>query len=520
MALILGLDFGNYYAQLCCIVGMDERTRRGGTCYDLQDPNSPNPNGIPNVFYYSSSRYNGQELFGHQAERARPVENARRYMKRNLGATTVVDGKEFNYDDIIVKMVEYDVRLADRQLRAERGESTNLVSLAYPASYHNGRIMRLKELVERATLEDGTHLKVIGTIQEPAAAALDYAAEHPGTGDSLVVWVYDYGGGTFDASVVEAYPNGRRIGGKEVYYNVRWTNGLENVGGRECDKVMYNLFCQKAGFTPKGATADRWMNMAEACKRELSYSNVCEPELMTPDGEYLDITITLEEYERALRPLIQRTIDLLKKAHADPSIPKPDRIVLTGGASQMPIVRKMLEENFRQYRDRIVFHRPSKAIAYGAARFGTDEQDTDPTTPTGPVIQRTTHDIGVAYLRGAEKTRYVYTFIPAGTVIPFTSKEEPSWTVNDDVTRSRFVVYEANCANPVDTQIDRDYHEIIRVVYDHGRKVPKGKESRTQLTLDKNNILHISVTDPDAPNKPALKNSCEYKNLATKESNV
>ena len=139
---------------------------------------------------------------------ATPLENRLRYLKRHLGETVTIEDRKIAYDDAITAVVQHCIRSANRQLHVGWQLSTNLVSLSYPATYLGSQREHLIRLVERATLEDGTHLKVIGTIAEPAAAALDYLAEHAKTDRETVVLTYDLGGGTFDLALVAAYPNG------------------------------------------------------------------------------------------------------------------------------------------------------------------------------------------------------------------------------------------------------------------------------------------------------------------------
>lgn len=515
---IIGLDFGNYYSQVCCVDNMDPKTRRGGLYLNLLDPTSPNPNGIPSAFFYSSRRNGGKPMYGREAEVARPVSNCVRYMKRHLGETKTLDGKVFSYDEMITGMVQHIVRQANIQLHRETQKTTNLVALAYPASFLSSRRARLVELVEKATLEDGTHIKVCGTIQEPAAAALDYLAEHPGRTERTVVLAYDLGAGTFDVSIVEAFPDGQRTPSGDIfYYDVHSTDGIANLGGAEFDQVMYELIVRKAGFKPEGSHVDTIRATAEVAKRELTTSQEVYPDVINPQtGDFCDITITRQEFEEKARPLVQKTVDMVRNMMASNPAYKPDLILLTGGASQMPIVRAMMEQAFPEYRGRITAHRPSKAIAYGAARYGTVEADIDVgTRRSGPVRQRTTFDIGVRYLHNKDdENGYIDTFIPQNTELPFTSQISESWTLVP--TRySLFSVFEAIRKDPDREQVARDYRQVFAVTYDHGREVPVGTKSHTRLILDENNILHIEITDPSDPSKPPLKSKREFKSLST-----
>ena len=515
---IIGLDFGNFYSQVCCVLNMDPETRRGGLYLNLLDTSSTNANGIPSAFFYSSRRNGGNPMYGREAEMARPASNCVRYMKRHLGENRTLDGRTFAYDDMITGMVQHIVRQANVQLHHETQKTTNLVALAYPASFLSSRRTRLVELVEAATLEDGTHLKVCGTIQEPAAAALDYLAEHPSRTQRTVVLAYDLGAGTFDASIVEAFPNGQTTtSGKTFYYDVHSTDGIADLGGAEFDQLMYDLIVQKAGFKPSGSHIDTIRNTAEIFKRELTNAREVYPDVINPiTGEYCDVVITREEFDKLARPLVQKTVNMVRDMINSNPAYKPDLILLTGGASQMPIVRTMMEEAFPDYKGRITSHRPGKAIAYGAARYGTKEENEDVGGGnSAPVRQRTTFDIGIRYLHHKDdKKGYITTLIPQNTELPFTSEISESWTLVK--TRySLFSVFEAIRKDPDREEVARDYRPVFAVTYDHGVEVPPHTTSHTRLILDENNILHIEVTDPSDPSKPPLKSKREFKSLST-----
>ena len=230
---IIGIDFGNYNTFPCFISDFDPGTRMGGTVHDLLP--SGLQDGIPSVFYYSKKV---GVLCGEEAvrTRARPVSNRIRNLKRHLGDSITLDDRTISYGEAITSVIQHCVRRANEQLHAGWQMTTNQISLSYPASYTSAQLQRLIELAEQATLADGTPVKVVGTIREPAAAALDYLAEHAQTKEETTVLTYDLGGGTFDLALVAAYPGGRenREGGI-YYYDTIAHGGLSNVGGTEFD---------------------------------------------------------------------------------------------------------------------------------------------------------------------------------------------------------------------------------------------------------------------------------------------
>lgn len=484
---VIGCDFGNYYFQAMVIQNIDARTLRGGVQLNLCDPTSPDPNGTPSAFFYSSKRNNGHPVCGYAATRQSPRSNIVRYLKRNMTGSITLDDRTFTYAEMITQTIQHCIREANRQLRAQLQTTSNEIRLAYPASFDARQRKYLISLVEKATLEDGRPIKVVGTITEPAAAALDYLAEHPSAKPETCVMAYDLGAGTFDLSVVEAFPGGRKDAeGSTYYYDVRWTDALSNLGGLEFDKVIRDIMIRKLGYTPKGNQADLLMQVAEWTKRELTVQDIAYPPFFDAD-----IEITIEEFNYAARPLVMKTIELVKMALASKEIPSPDLILLTGGASQMRIVRELMEREIPQYRGRIVSHRPSQAIACGAARYAIVEKNNDITH----LQQRTTLDLGIMFWDPDKEEYFINTMIKQGTPIPCESELITCSTAENQ----RYVemgVYEARKACPDIRKPDIDYENVMPHEYDFGSVVSSGTEVHAKMMIDSKNVLSLKVWEP------------------------
>lgn len=509
---VIGLDFGNYNSFTCYISDFDEGTKMGGIVHDLL-PGGLN-DGIPSVFFYSK---NTGILCGEDAVRgrAKPVKNRTRYLKRHLGENLVLDDKTISYDTAITEVIQHCVRRANEQLKKGWQITTNLVSLSYPATYTFAQRQRLIELAERATLSDGTKVKVYGTIAEPAAAALDYLSEFAKTTKDSTILVYDLGGGTFDLALVSAYPNGRKnSSGNLYYYDIINTRGLAKVGGTEFDEIMFNLLAGKLNVSLKPAHKESLRALAETTKIDLSTDSYAEPELFYND-DYLSVKVTRAEFEAASKELLMKTVKATQEILSSHPNQQPEYILLTGGASQMPMVLRELENALPKFKGRIKDFRPSRAIAYGAARFGTSEANTDPVKKGSVVQQRTMYDLGIRFYNSADDQKgYISTYIPAGTPIPFNGKYKISWTLLERQRYSEFGVYEAKKEKPNGENVSGDYTEIMSVTIDHEVEVPKGTKSETRLVVDKLGMLTIEAREVDKPGKPPIKNTIELKNLS------
>ena len=510
---VIGLDFGNYNSFTCYISNFNEGTKMGGIVYDLVPPELKN--GIPSVFFHSKKI---GTLCGEDAvrNRAKPVENRKRYLKRHLGDTMTLDdgNTTISYDVAITEVIQHCVRKANEQLKSRFQVTTNLISLSYPASYTFAQRQRLIELAEKATLTDGTKVKVYGTIAEPAAAALDYLAESSKSTKETTVLVYDLGGGTFDLALVSAYPAGKRnSSGDLYYYDVIDKGGLANVGGTDFDKKMYDLLVEKINVPLKPIHKNTLRDQVEDVKIDLSSDEYAEVRLVYNE-EYLPVQVTRSEFENASKDLLMKTINATKEILDNHPNQQPEFILLTGGASKMPMVKKELEAQIPNFKGKIKYFRPSQAIAYGAARFGTSEANTDPVRKTSIVQQRTTYDLGIRLYRYNSDEVFVSTYIKAGTPIPYTGDYDMSVTRLEKQRYSTFSVYEAIKAHPDENKVNEDYREIMSVELDHEIDVPKGTKCESRLMVDKLGILTIEARDVDKPGKPPIKKNYKLKNLS------
>ena len=507
MAYVIAMDLGNVNIFTSYIQEMDEKTKRGGQMYDLIDDRTPS--GIPSVYFYSKKV---GSLVGNAAQtgRAVPLVNRRDLLKRNLGKTFECDGKTISYDDALKEVVEYAVRYANKILHQQTMQTTNLISLAYPAVFHYNERKSIVDIVESATLEDGRNLEVVGTIAEPAAAALDYLSSY--ADKDTKVLVFDLGGGTFDLALVEAFPEGRHYENGDVYYYDCLAVDGERIGGADFRDKMFDILCKKMENTPKGQAYVQAVNEAEKLKKELSEFEEVTPGLMNPQtGDFYDFTVTREEFEKETKGLLNITVKRVKAMLENNNIPKPDIILLTGGASQMPMIKKALEENFPEYKGKIESHRPQKAISYGAARFGVKEHNTDVKSIAQPqasnsVLKRTMYDYGTSCQKASTGKLAIATIISASTPIPFTSEYRSFGTAvkTDSVT---FDIWEAKHQNP-DCDNLNDYVKVADVNLRLGRIVPAYTRVECRMIADENNVLHLEAYDPQNPDK---KVHCEYQ---------
>jgi len=227
-------------------------------------------------------------------------------------------------------------------------------------------------------------LKVQRLLAEPTAAAISYGMTMK-TGESKVILVYDFGGGTFDLSIlvisdndfIEAVTGGDRwLGGDNIDKIIKQYiyNEFKKENGFSIDELLKDMPPSKRGnfiATFRKEIEDAKIQLSTTQSADIQISNILE----NRDGDYIDIDISLtrETFESLIRPLITRTIqltdDLLERSGYP--IETIDHILLVGGSSCIPLVKKMLSFKFGKNKV-LSSERPMLAIAEGAAILAHD----------------------------------------------------------------------------------------------------------------------------------------------------
>src|SRR5438105_3888593 len=199
-------------------------------------------------------------------------------------------------------------------------------------------------------------LEVLRIINEPTAASLAYGLDKRNRG---TIAVYDLGGGTFDISILRV---------EDGVFQVLSTNGDTHLGGDDIDRLLVEIVLEQTG--QKELAAIETIRRA-AIQAKWDLSDVEETEIrIEPSGAVpagYRKRITRAEFERLIRPLIDRTLDPCRQALADAGLEAKDidEAVLVGGSTRIPLVRQVVEELFgREPHSEL---NPDEVVALGAA---------------------------------------------------------------------------------------------------------------------------------------------------------
>jgi len=248
------------------------------------------------------------------------------------------------------------MRVHDLACRSLGGENIQRAVITVPAYFDDTQRQATRDAARLAGID------VLRIINEPTAASLAYGLDQRSAGK---VAVYDLGGGTFDVSILSI---------EEGTFNVLSTNGDTHLGGDDFDRALSRLVLEPlAEEVSPEELADPALQQAarlaaEKCKVELSRHPEAELHLILPaSGVNLRRTVTREDFERLVEPLVQRTLDSCRRALADAQLEPADiaEVVLVGGSTRMPIVRSAVETFFNRLPHTEL--NPDEVVALGAA---------------------------------------------------------------------------------------------------------------------------------------------------------
>ena len=314
-------------------------------------------NYFPSVVAFTKE---GERLVGEPAKRqaVTNTEGTVHRIKRKMGTGEKVNirGKKYSPEQISAFILQKIKKDAEEFLG---GKVTEAV-ITVPAYFDDDQRQATKDAGKIAGLE------VKRIINEPTAASLAYGLEKKG--DHKIA-VYDFGGGTFDITLME-------VG--EGVFEVLSTNGDTELGGSDMDQALVDFLAEDfkkeydVDLRKDPKSLQRLLEAAETAKMELSSTKQTEinlPYITVIDNEpkHLEKKLTRAKFEEIISKIVDKTEKPCKQALKDAKL-KPsdiDHIVLVGGTTRIPYVKKKVEEIFGSPPKRDVD--PMECVAIGAA---------------------------------------------------------------------------------------------------------------------------------------------------------
>ncbi len=373
MGKIIGIDLGTTNS---CVSVME-----GGEAKVI--PNEEGGRTTPSVVAFTKS---GERLVGQVAKRQaitnpeNTIYSVKRFMGRRSnevndemkmvpykveakGDGVVIDaqGKQYTPPEISAMILQKLKKAAEDYL----GQNVTEAVITVPAYFNDSQRQATKDAGKIAGLD------VKRIVNEPTAAALAYGLDKKK--DETIV-VYDFGGGTFDVSVLE-------VGDGVI--EVKATNGDTHLGGDNLDQKLVDWlideFRKQEGLDLRGKgnemALQRLKDAAERAKIELSTTMETEINLpfITADAsgpKHLVVKLTRAKFESLVEDLLQKSVGPCKQAMKDAGIDasKVDEVVLVGGQTRMPRIQAIVKELFGKEPNKGV--NPDEVVAIGAAVQG------------------------------------------------------------------------------------------------------------------------------------------------------
>ncbi|XP_071504546.1 heat shock 70 kDa protein IV-like [Diadema antillarum] len=326
-------------------------------------------------------------------------------------------------------------------------------------------------------------LNVLRIINEPTAAALAYGLDKRVEGEQRVL-IFDLGGGTFDVSILSI---------DDDIFEVMSTAGDTHLGGEDFNNRLVSYLSQefkrkhKKDLTNNPQAIQRLRTVAERAKRTLSagpHGSIEEDSLF--EGVDFYTRITRARFEDLCSDLFRKCLDPVERAITDANINKRDidTVVLVGGSTRIPKVRRLLQE-FLDGKDLNKSIHPDEAVAYGAAiQAAILSGDRSAEIQDVVLVDVTPLSVGIE-VEGFEMS----TVIKRNTTIPTVATKSYK-TVSDNQTRLRVQVYEGERAH---TKYNNRLGEFMLTGIP---PAPRGvAKIKVTFDIDANGIMEVTAMD-------------------------
>ena len=363
-----------------------------------------------------------------------------------------------------------------RQLRrnAERyfGSPVTKAVITVPAYFNDAQRQATKDAGRIAGLE------VLRLVNEPTAASLAYGLDKK---ETATIAVYDLGGGTFDISILKLH---------EGIFEVIATNGDTHLGGDDIDNLLIAIALDDIqgdlglDVRRSGEAVQTIRKAVIDAKIALSSQPEAALDFTLPDGTQYQRTITRAQFEQLIGPVADRTLGPVRQAMKDAGLTanQIDEVVLVGGSTRIPLVRRLVEEQFQRMPHSDL--NPDEVVALGAAVQANILGGGSEATKEMLLLDVTPLSLGIESLGGG-----VVKIIHRNSTIPESATEHFTTGVEGQTNVAIHVVQG-------ERELAKDCRSLARFDLKGIPPMPAGlPRIEVKFLLDANGILHVSARE-------------------------
>jgi molecular chaperone DnaK len=427
----------------------------------------------PRHTVHSAKRLIGRYFFSEEVRKARAVCSYEIVEGPNHSVRIQVREEQFSLPEISAMVLREMKTIAETNL----GQPVSKAVITVPAYFNDNQRQATRDAGRIAGLD------VLRLLNEPTAAALSYGF---GRSVNQKVAVYDLGGGTFDISVLEI--------GQDVY-EVLATSGDTFLGGEDFDDRLIDLlaeeFLAREGVNPRKDpfALEKLKVAAESAKKGLSVEDAVEiriPDVIAgPDGQPRSIVrrIDCAEYGKLVADLVQRTFKVCDEALQQAGLlaGQLDGVILVGGPTRLPLIRRAVAEYFGQAPK--VDVDPDQAVAMGAAIHAA--------TLVGSAQGSVLLDVTPLSLRLGVAGGLAETVIERNTPVPI-EQTRVFTTLEDFQEAVRIRIYQGESRSA-------DQNELLgQFTFSGFRRAARG-QVRIEVTfeIDTDGIVNVTAREPE-----------------------
>lgn len=458
------------------IIGIDLGTTNSLVAYYTGDKPQIIPNRLGKNLTPSVVSVDGDQIYVGETARERMLlypDSAASVFKRTMGSD-----KKYRLENQFFTSEElssFVLRSLKEDAEVYLGEPVTEAVISVPAYFNDARRKATKRAGELAGL------KVERIISEPTAAAIAYGLYECKADAKFLV--FDLGGGTFDVSILE-------LSGPIL--EVRAVAGDNFLGGEDFTNVLEDMFYEKFEQLHRDELDRKTIKyihkQAELCKIGFEENRTSRMTCIIGE-EVCELEVELTEYEKKCEDLLERIRIPVKKSLTDSRLrlSEIDKVVLVGGATKLPVVRRFVGKLFRTLPDTTI--NPDEAIALGAAVQAAMKERKDSIrevilTDVCPFTLGT--EVSIERENGGYETGHFSPIIERNTVIP-ASRTETFYTMHDNQSMVNVNILQGESRFVANNLLLGELNVEIP-------KAPKGKESiDVTYTYDVNSILEVQV---------------------------